>query len=185
VSYQATALCRERSILPPPPSRSRELGYRRDVPDHEPSPGQERVRCAELVAALCLATDLAMGFPFEHGLHATQVATRLGDRLAIDTETASDAYYACLLSYCGERRGAEQVADDKNHGGDRGATGSDHLRALAGAELESDHPGYESCGAGHQCGRNAQHDQGAGRDRVHQVRNQRGERTLVREPQPR
>jgi HD-GYP domain-containing protein (c-di-GMP phosphodiesterase class II) len=80
------------------------------VPD-EPSTGQERVRTAELVAALCLATDLAMGFPFEHGLHATQVAARLGDRLGIDAETASDTYYACLLSYCGCTADAEIAAE--------------------------------------------------------------------------
>ena len=69
--------------------------------DDRPSAGRERVRTAEVVAALCLATDLAMGFPFEHGLHATRVAVRLGERLGIDPETASETYYACLLSYCG------------------------------------------------------------------------------------
>jgi len=42
-----------------------------------------------------------MGFPFEHGLHATRIAVRLGERLAIDPETTSETYYACLLSYCG------------------------------------------------------------------------------------
>jgi len=31
----------------------------------------EQVRAAEVIAACCLATDLGMGFPFEHGLHAT------------------------------------------------------------------------------------------------------------------
>jgi hypothetical protein len=30
----------------------------------------EQVGSAELVAALCLATDLGMGFPFEHGLRS-------------------------------------------------------------------------------------------------------------------
>ena len=29
---------------------------------------KERVRTAEVIASLCLATDLGMGFPFEHGL---------------------------------------------------------------------------------------------------------------------
>jgi HD-GYP domain-containing protein (c-di-GMP phosphodiesterase class II) len=70
------------------------------VPE-EPSVGPERVRTAEVVATLCLATDLAIGFPFEHGLHATQIAMRLGERLGIDSQTASETYYACLLSYCG------------------------------------------------------------------------------------
>ena len=35
---------------------------------HEPVQGAEQVRAAEVIGALCLATDLGMGFPFEHGL---------------------------------------------------------------------------------------------------------------------
>src|ERR687891_765038 len=61
----------------------------------------DRVRAAELVGALCLATDLGMGFPFEHGLHTTVIAMRLGDRLGVDRSTASQTYYACLLSHAG------------------------------------------------------------------------------------
>ena len=63
--------------------------------------GGEQVRSAELVAALCLATDLGMGFPFEHGLHSTLIATRLADRLGVDRATKSQTYYACLLSHAG------------------------------------------------------------------------------------
>ena len=65
------------------------------------SQGGEQVRSAELVAALCLATDLGMGFPFEHGLHSTLIAMRLADRLGVDREGASQTYYACLLSHAG------------------------------------------------------------------------------------
>jgi hypothetical protein len=54
---------------------------------NEASAGPDRVRTADVVAALCLATDLAMGFPFEHGLHATRIAMRLGERLGIDPQT--------------------------------------------------------------------------------------------------
>jgi len=82
----------------------------------EASAGPERVRTAEVVAALCLATDLAIGFPFEHGLHATRIAVRLGERLEIDPETASENYYACLLSYCGCTADAEINAE--TFGGD-------------------------------------------------------------------
>ncbi|MGH2762602.1 MAG: HD domain-containing phosphohydrolase [Thermoleophilaceae bacterium] len=63
--------------------------------------GSERVRTAELIGALCLATDLGMGFPFEHGLHTTLIATRLADRLGVDQESAAQTYYACLLSHAG------------------------------------------------------------------------------------
>jgi HD-GYP domain-containing protein (c-di-GMP phosphodiesterase class II) len=65
------------------------------------SQGGEQVRSAELVAALCLATDLGMGFPFEHGLHTTLIAMRLADRLGVDRETLSQTYYACLLAHSG------------------------------------------------------------------------------------
>ena len=63
--------------------------------------GSEEVRTAELIAALCLGTDLGMGFPFEHGLHTTLIAMRLADRLAVDRDTALQTYYACLLSHAG------------------------------------------------------------------------------------
>ena len=65
------------------------------------SQGGERVRGAELVAALCLATDLGMGFPFEHGLRSTLIAMRLADSLGVDRETRCQTYYACLLSHSG------------------------------------------------------------------------------------
>ena len=52
-----------------------------------------------------------MGFPFEHGLHATQVAMRLGERLGISPQTASETYYASLLSYCGCTAEADLAAE--------------------------------------------------------------------------
>ena len=60
-----------------------------------------RVRTTEVIAALSLATDLAVGFPFEHGLHSTLVAARLCDRLGVDAETTAQAYFLCLLFYVG------------------------------------------------------------------------------------
>jgi HD-GYP domain-containing protein (c-di-GMP phosphodiesterase class II) len=63
--------------------------------------GGECVRTAEVIAALCLGTDLGMGFPFEHGLHTTLIAMRLTDRLGVDRERAAQTYYACLLSHAG------------------------------------------------------------------------------------
>jgi HD-GYP domain-containing protein (c-di-GMP phosphodiesterase class II) len=61
----------------------------------------EQVRSAELVAALCLATDLGMGFPFEHGLQSTLIAMRLADRLGVEGDDVSHTYYACLLAHSG------------------------------------------------------------------------------------
>jgi hypothetical protein len=53
------------------------------------SQGGERVRVAEVMAALSLATDLGIGVPLEHGLQSTLVAMRLGERLGVDSGTAS------------------------------------------------------------------------------------------------
>ncbi len=63
--------------------------------------GGDRTRTAELMAATCLATDLGMGFPFEHGLHATLMAMRLADLVDVDRDTSSQIYYASLLMYSG------------------------------------------------------------------------------------
>jgi HD-GYP domain-containing protein (c-di-GMP phosphodiesterase class II) len=63
--------------------------------------GDEPVRAAEIIAVACLATDLGMGFPFEHGLGATLVAMRLADALAVDQTTRTQTYYASLLAYAG------------------------------------------------------------------------------------
>jgi HD-GYP domain-containing protein (c-di-GMP phosphodiesterase class II)/DNA-binding CsgD family transcriptional regulator len=61
----------------------------------------EEVRAAEVIASMCLATDLGMGFPFEHGFHATLTTMRLCGMLDVDDDTASRTYYACLLMYAG------------------------------------------------------------------------------------
>jgi HD-GYP domain-containing protein (c-di-GMP phosphodiesterase class II) len=84
--------------------------YRRGVTD-EASSGAERIRTAELVAAICLASDLAMGFPFEHGFRSTLIAMRLVERLDAGPEAASHTYYVCLLSYAGCTAEADVAAE--------------------------------------------------------------------------
>jgi HD-GYP domain-containing protein (c-di-GMP phosphodiesterase class II) len=64
-------------------------------------PDAERVRTAEVIAALSLATDLGMGFPLEHSLSSTLVAMRLADRLGVDEATRSQTYYGSLLVHIG------------------------------------------------------------------------------------
>jgi HD-GYP domain-containing protein (c-di-GMP phosphodiesterase class II) len=73
----------------------------------ESAAGKDEVRAAELIAALCLATDLGMQLPFEHGLHSTLFAMRLADRLGVDSETAYQTYHGCLLFYAGCTADAE------------------------------------------------------------------------------
>jgi HD-GYP domain-containing protein (c-di-GMP phosphodiesterase class II) len=61
----------------------------------------EQIRAAEVIGALSLATDLGIGVPLEHGLQSTRIAMRLGEQLGVDAETASQAYFTCLLFYVG------------------------------------------------------------------------------------
>lgn len=61
----------------------------------------EQVRTVEVIGTLCLATDLGMGFPFEHGLDSTVIAMRLADELGVDRETRRLTYYATLLMHAG------------------------------------------------------------------------------------
>jgi len=67
----------------------------------EGSPAADRLRAAEVVATLCLATDLGMGFPFEHGLQTNLIASRLARRLGVDPETERLVYYCSLLAHAG------------------------------------------------------------------------------------
>ena len=72
---------------------------------------RDEVRTAEVIGALCLATDLGIGLPFEHGLQSTIFAMRIADSLGVDAETAVQIYYGCLLFYVGCTVDAEASAD--------------------------------------------------------------------------
>ncbi|MEX0796657.1 MAG: HD domain-containing phosphohydrolase [Acidimicrobiia bacterium] len=61
----------------------------------------EMVRAAEVIGAACLATDLGMGFPFEHGIEATLVSSRLARLLDVDIQTEAEVFYVSLLMYLG------------------------------------------------------------------------------------
>src|SRR5215218_8823305 len=69
------------------------------VPDRQPN--QTRFRLAEVVASLCLATDLATGQPLEHGLRRALLAVWLGEELGLDQSELGDAYYVALLGSAG------------------------------------------------------------------------------------
>ena len=60
-----------------------------------------RVRRAELMAALSMATDLAMGQPMEYAMATCVVAVRLGERAGLHPQDLQDAYYEALLRYIG------------------------------------------------------------------------------------
>src|SRR5215207_5507139 len=60
-----------------------------------------RVRLAEVVAALSLATDLATGQPLEHGLRRALLAVWLGEELGLSGEQLSTVYYVAQLGTVG------------------------------------------------------------------------------------
>jgi HD-GYP domain-containing protein (c-di-GMP phosphodiesterase class II) len=70
----------------------------------------ERLRTAEVVAALSLATDLAMGFPLEHSLYSAVVAMRLAERIGADPGTLSQTFYGSMLVHIGCTADAEVAA---------------------------------------------------------------------------
>jgi HD-GYP domain-containing protein (c-di-GMP phosphodiesterase class II) len=94
--------------------------------------GAERIRTAEVVGALCLATDLGMGLPFEHGLQSTLFTARLGERLGADDETLRQAYYACLLFHSACMTDAHVAAEIFGRG-----LGERHAAAKFGSSAEN------------------------------------------------
>ncbi|MGH3991352.1 MAG: HD domain-containing phosphohydrolase, partial [Pseudonocardiaceae bacterium] len=67
----------------------------------EAAPDDERIRLAETMAALSLATDLGLGQPLEHELGVCLSALELADRLGCTPEESSDVYYVALLAHVG------------------------------------------------------------------------------------
>jgi HD-GYP domain-containing protein (c-di-GMP phosphodiesterase class II) len=59
------------------------------------------VRRGEVIAALSLATDLAMGQPVEFALKSCVLATRIGRMLALGAGELAEIYYQSLLRYIG------------------------------------------------------------------------------------
>ena len=61
----------------------------------------DRIRLAELMAALSLATDLGLGQALEHELGVCLSALELAERLGCTPEESSDVYYVALLVHIG------------------------------------------------------------------------------------
>jgi HD-GYP domain-containing protein (c-di-GMP phosphodiesterase class II) len=83
----------------------------------EPAGDGEEIRAVEVVASLSLATDLSMGFPFEHGLHCALSALRLADALGADEDTRFQVFFGSLLCYAGCTADAEIAAAVFEEGG--------------------------------------------------------------------
>lgn len=75
-----------------------------------PTEDVSRVRLAELVAALSLATDLGMGQPLEQALRTCLLSIATGRELGLDGPVLSDIYYLALLRYVGCTSDAHEQA---------------------------------------------------------------------------
>ena len=62
---------------------------------------RERVRLAELVASLSLATDLGAGGSFDDAQRACLTAARLGQLVGLGPEELQDVYYLPLMAFVG------------------------------------------------------------------------------------
>ncbi len=61
----------------------------------------EPVRRTEIIAALSLATDLAIGQPVEFALKSCALSVWLGDALGLGTDEVKEVYHQALLRYIG------------------------------------------------------------------------------------
>lgn len=94
----------------------------------------DRLRLAELMAALSLATDLGMGQPFEQALRTCLVALVLAERLGVTGDELSEVYYVALLRFLGCTADAHEAA--RMAGGDEIALRAAIAPVLGGAPRE-------------------------------------------------
>ena len=72
--------------------------------------GPDKVRLAELVAALSLGIDLGFGQPMEHVLRQAMIALRLAETIGLGEEERSVVYYTALLVNVGCHSDAHEQA---------------------------------------------------------------------------
>ncbi len=77
-------------------------------PNDPPPPGQ--VRTADLLAALSLASDLAIGIPAEHAVRSCYIGMHVADHLGLSSDQQVDVYYAELLMDAGCTSWTSQLA---------------------------------------------------------------------------
>lgn len=69
-----------------------------------------RVRLAEVLATLSLATDLGMGQPMGHALRTCLLAVGLGEQLGLGADQLAEVYYLALLRRIGCTGDAHELA---------------------------------------------------------------------------
>jgi HD-GYP domain-containing protein (c-di-GMP phosphodiesterase class II) len=86
----------------------------------------DRIRLAELMAALSLATDLGLGQPVGHELGVCLSAVELADRLGCTAEEVSQVYYVALVAHVGCTAVAPDLAN---------WVGGDEIHFQSGAQV--------------------------------------------------
>src|SRR3954469_7825072 len=71
---------------------------------------RDRIRLAEIVAALSLGIDLGFGQPMEHVLRQCLIALRVAERHGLDDEARAAVYYTALLVNVGCHTDAHEQA---------------------------------------------------------------------------
>ena len=69
-----------------------------------------RLRLAELIAALSLATDLGLGLPQEHVLRQCRIALGLAERVGVEDADRAAVYYVALLAWVGCTADSHELA---------------------------------------------------------------------------
>src|SRR5712692_6910973 len=87
-----------------------------EMMEHKAVDMLHRLRLAELMAALSLATDLGMGQPLEQALRTCLIAIELAERMGLAKKEISEVFYVSLLRFLGCTADAHEVA--KMFGGD-------------------------------------------------------------------
>ncbi len=67
-------------------------------------------RTADLLAALSLASDLAIGLPAEHAVRSCYIGMHIADQLQLSADQQVDLYYAQLLMDAGCTAWTSQLA---------------------------------------------------------------------------
>src|ERR1041385_1304600 len=71
---------------------------------------RDRVRLAEIVAALSLGIDLGFGQPMEHVLRQCLIGLRIAERLGLEEDEGAVVYYTALLVNVGCHTDAHEQA---------------------------------------------------------------------------
>jgi hypothetical protein len=87
---------RGRESIHPPSAEPDEVGSPNSYPDRVQD-RSDRVRLAELVAALSLGVDLGFGQPMEHVLRQCLIALRIAERVGLGEPARATVYYTALL----------------------------------------------------------------------------------------